>query len=237
MNEYMKSVIVIPTYNEAGNIRVLIQRIMSLHIKNLKIIIIDDDSSDGTKEILKNLSKQYTLSYFIRKTKRGYGSALKFGLEKAKNYDIIITMDADLSHNPKEIPQMMRKIKLGYDLIIGSRYVHGGKTINWPILRKITSRATNLFVRAMILTGIRDNTSGYRAYSGKLMRTIVSDINSEGYSILEEMLFLALKNKARIAEIPIEFDNRKEGESKARMLKEFFNLARTLLKIRLGSKK
>jgi len=228
----MKKVIVIPTYNEAENIEVLIKKIMALNIKNLQIIIIDDDSQDGTSKILKKLSKQYLVSYFIRENKRGYGSALKLGLEKAKNFDIIITMDADLSHNPKEIPRMIDKINGGYDLVIGSRYVESGRTINWPILRKLTSRATNLLVRTILLTGIKDNTSGYRTYSKKIIGKILSDINSEGYSILEEILFLAKKEKSKIAEIPIEFSNRKEGKSKANMLKELFSLIKMIFKLK-----
>jgi len=228
----MKKVIVIPTYNEAENIGVLIGRIIALNIKDLQIIIIDDDSRDGTKGILKKLSKKYPLSYFIRKKKRGYGSALKFGLEKAKNFDVIITMDGDLSHNPKEILRMISKIKSGYEIVIGSRYVPGGKTTNWPILRRLTSRITNLFVRTMLSTGIKDNTSGYRAYSKKIIERILKDINSEGYSILEEILFLAKKEKAKIVEIYIEFNNRREGKSKANMIKEFLGLVKTVMFLR-----
>jgi dolichol-phosphate mannosyltransferase len=228
----MKKVIVIPTYNEAENIGVLIGRIIALNIKDLQIIIIDDDSQDGTRGILKKLSKKYPISYFIRKNKRGYGSALKFGLEKAKNFDVIITMDGDLSHNPKEIPRMINKIKYGYEMVIGSRYVPGGKTTNWPILRKLTSRITNLFVRTMLSTGIKDNTSGYRAYSGRIIRKILNNLNSEGYSILEEILFLVKKEKSKIAEIPITFDNRKAGKSKAKMIKEMGGLLQTMLRLK-----
>jgi dolichol-phosphate mannosyltransferase len=230
----MKKVIVIPTYNEVGNIEVLIKRVMVLNIKDLQIIIVDDNSQDGTAEILKRLSKQYPLSYFIRKNKKGYGGALKLGLKKAKNFDIIITMDADLSHNPTEICPMIEKIKAGYDVVIGSRYAAGGKAINWPILRRLTSRATNFFVRTILLTGIKDNTSGYRAYSKNIIRRILKNTDSNGYSILEEILFLAKKEKAKIVEIPIKFSNRREGKSKAKMLNEFFNLIRTLLKLRLN---
>jgi len=231
----MQKVVVIPTYNEAGNIEILINRIIALNIKDLQIIIIDDNSQDGTAEILKRMSKKYHLSYFIRKDKKGYGSALKFGLEKAKNFDIIITMDADLSHNPKEIPRMIDKIEKGYALVIGSRYAAGGKTINWPILRKFTSRATNFFVKTMLLTGVKDNTSGYRAYSGRIIRKILKSVNSEGYSILEEILFLVKKEKYKITEIPITFDNRKIGKSKAKMIKEMAGLLQTMLRLKKRS--
>lgn len=222
--------ILIPTYNESKNIENIVKAI-SLISKDYKIIFIDDDSKDGTKEILEKLSKKHNVSYFIRKNKRGYGSALKLGFEKARNFDIIVTMDADFSHNPKDIPRLIREIEKGKDIVIGSRYVKSGKIKNWPILRKITSRFTNSFVRFFLRTEINDNTSGFRAYNNSFLKRINS-FSSEGYSILEEILFLARKNNAKISEIPIEFKNREMGKSKANMLKEASRLFSLVIKLR-----
>ena len=225
--------IIIPTLNEAENLEPLVKKINSVS-PSYRIIFIDDNSKDGTQEILKKLSKKYNVSFFIRKKKKGYGSALKLGFKKlnAKATDIIITMDADLSHNPKDIPFMVKKILQGYDVVIGSRYIKGGKIKRWPTSRKIISKLANLFIKLALGTGVKDNTSGFRAYSGNFINKIKGQIRSEGYSILEEILFLAIKENAKICEHPITFFDRKKGKSKARIIKEATNLLNMTLRLR-----
>lgn len=222
--------IVVPTLNEAQNLETLTEKINAIS-PNYRIIFIDDNSKDGTAEILKRLSKKYNVNFFIRKNKRGYGSALKLGLEKAKNSEIIVTMDADLSHNPSDIPKLIKKMQKN-DIVIGSRYIAKGKIRGWPLLRRITSKLTNLLVSFSLNLGVKDNTSSYRAYSGTFVRKIIKSIRSEGYSILEELLFLARKENAKISEIPITFQNRKEGKSKANMFKEAFGLVKMIMRLR-----
>lgn len=222
--------IVVPTLNEAKNLETLVKKINDISAK-YKIIFIDDNSKDGTLEILKRLSKRYNVIFFVRKNKRGYGSALKLGLEKAKNSDIIITMDADLSHNPSDIPKLIRKLQKD-DIIVGSRYIAGGKIRGWPLLRRITSKLTNILVSFSLGSGVKDNTSGYRAYSGELVRKMIRNLKSRGYSVLEELLFLARKENARISEVPIVFQNRKKGRSKANMIKEALGLIKLILRLR-----
>ncbi len=223
--------ILIPIYNESKNIENLVKKISDIS-KNYEIIFIDDDSKDGTKKILENLSKKHNVSYFIRKNKRGYGSALRFGFEKTRNFDVVVTMDADFSHNPKDIPKLIKEIEKGKDVVIGSRYIGGGKIKNWPLLRRITSKLTNSFVRFFLDTNIKDNSAGYRAYKNKFIKKILGDIKSEGYSIGEEILFLAKKNQAKISEIPVTFLDRTQGKSKAKMIKEAFGLLKMILRLR-----
>lgn len=225
--------IILPILNEAQNLEPIIKKINSVSPK-YRIVFIDDNSQDGTLEILKRLSKRYNVGFFIRKNKRGYGSALKFGFEKikAEDSDIIITMDADLSHDPKEIPALVKEINRGNDIVIGSRYIEGGKIEDWPFSRKVTSKLTNRVVRFVLATKIKDNTSGFRAYSGRIINRIKDKINSRGYSALEEILFLAIRENAKISERPIIFSNRKKGQSKARMIKEMIGLLNITLKLR-----
>ncbi len=230
-----KIAILIPIYNESKNIEILVSslgKIFKKISKKYTIIFIDDNSQDGTLEILKNLSKKYPLLYFIRKNERGYGSALKFGFEKAKKFDIIITMDGDLSHDVNDIPNLLDFINKGNDIVIGSRYIHGGKIKNWPIIRRITSKLTNTFTKIMLNTQINDNTSGYRVYKSSFIKNILNKLNSNGYSIGEEILFLAKKNQSKISEIPVTFQDRTRGKSKANMIKEAVGLFKMILRLR-----
>ena len=159
--------IVIPTYNERDNVVLLVQQIVKL-LPDSTILIVDDNSPDGTAEVVRNL-KIPNLTVFVR-NERGLGSALRYGIKKGleSGAEFVVTMDADLSHNPIYLPQMTKiAIEADYDLVIGSRYVKGGGIENWPLSRRIISRDANYLFRLISHSPINDNTTNYRVYSRK----------------------------------------------------------------------
>ncbi|MCX6742269.1 MAG: glycosyltransferase family 2 protein [Candidatus Pacearchaeota archaeon] len=230
--------IVIPIKNEAKNLDCLVKTISMLKLGAYQIIFIDDNSLDGTLECLKSLSKKYPIKYVIRKNQTGYGSALKLGLEKVRKSEIVVTTDGDLSYDLKKIPELIKRInKKGEenDIVIGSRYVPGGKIKNWPFSRILISKLLKLFVSLTLNTNVKDNTSGCRAYSKKAINKILPEIKSNGYSILEEILFIAKKKGLKVVEIPITFQDRTKGKSKAKILKEGAGLIKTVAALRKRS--
>lgn len=202
--------VVIPTYNEAENIKELIPLIRT-YVADAKIIIIDDNSNDGTQEIAKVLNAEV----FVRKNEKGLGSALRFGLLKAYElgFEYVATMDADLSHDPIYLPSMFNA-SLNADLVLGSRYVKGGKIENWPLKRRIISKGANLLVRFLLNMKVKDNTTGYRVYSRRAIEVIKECINSNGYEFQICSLYKAKVNGLRIVEVPITFRDRSKGKSK-----------------------
>ncbi len=229
--------IVIPTYNERDNVTNLIKDIFYT-IDNVHILVVDDNSPDGTAgQVLdyKNRSRA-KIDVLIRKAKRGLGGAYKAGFEYGleRDYDIIVTMDADLSHDPKYLIAMLNKVP-DYDLVIGSRYIMDGGVRNWPLKRIFLSRCANMVTRAMLGVSGNDMTSGYRAYKSNLLRQIdISTIRSNGYSFLVEMYYRAYQKKARIYDVPIIFSDRRQGKSKISQ-KEIFLAIFTLLRLRIHS--
>ena len=210
--------IVLPTYREAQNIENLIHDIQKLNL-NSTIIIIDDSSPDGTADIIRQLQKEYNnITLFIRPAKLGLGTAITAGfrlllsLENPPEY--IIVMDSDYSHNPKDILKLVNSAKHGYDLVIGSRYVHGGKTTGWPIARQLISHIANLIATMMVGMRIQDCTSGFRCYSKAYVRDVINSLHSQTYEIQIETVKQAWARKFRVNEVPIVFSNRKRGKSK-----------------------
>lgn len=213
----MKVVVVIPTYNEAGTIEELTRRIFALGIAGLDILVVDDSSRDGTIEILRKLQAQFPITVIIRPKKSGLGSALKDGIALAKEHgaEAVITMDADLSHEPKHIPEMLKKISTGVDLMVGSRRIKGGEIIGWGARRMMMSRGAMEFSRRILGITAHDVTSGFRAYSRKVVDAIALDkVSSTGYAFQEEMLYRTQQGGFCIEEIPIVFHDRKHGKSK-----------------------
>lgn len=212
----MNSVIVIPTYNEKENISFLIKEILTL--KNIsQIIVVDDNSSDGTGEVLKNLAQEIPQLIVIQRYKKlGLGTAYLegFKLVLKENPDFILQMDGDFSHNPGYIPLMLEAIK-DSDLVIGSRYICGGGIKNWSFWRKTLSRFGNLYVRLITGIPVRDATSGFKCFRREVLETLdLEKISSQGYAFQIEMNYLVWKKKFRIKEIPIVFYERKGGRSK-----------------------
>jgi len=210
--------IMLPTYNEAANIENLIREIQGLNL-NLSLVIIDDSSPDGTADIVRRLQKEYeNIILFIRPAKLGLGTAITAGfrlllsLENPPNY--VIAMDSDYSHNPKDIPRLVKAAKQGNHLVIGSRYITGGKTTGWPVARQIISHAANLVATMMVGMKVHDCTSGFRCYSIDYVREVIGNLHSQTYEIQIETVKQAWMNRFRIREVPIVFSNRKRGKSK-----------------------
>jgi dolichol-phosphate mannosyltransferase len=195
----MKRLIIIPTYNELANAPILIERIFK-HIPDAHILIIDDGSPDKTGEKIKELQSKYPSAW---------------GLERG--YEELIEMDADLSHRVRDLRKMIdaNELKPNTDLVIGSRWMPGGKTENWSKSRELLSRAANLYVRAMLGMGVKDSTAGFRIYSSSILKKLnLEAIKSEGYSFQIEMTRAVYKLGGKIIEVPITFRERQNGVSK-----------------------
>ena len=212
-----KSLIIIPTYNERKNVDAVLERVFEHNIPGLDVLIIDDNSPDGTAEIIRDLQKQNENLFLIERAgKLGLGTAYIEGFKYAlKNgYDYIFEMDADLSHDPNEIPNFLKAIE-DYDLVIGSRYVKGVNVINWPLSRLILSMGASVYTRLITGMPIKDCTAGFKCFRREVLEAIPLDnVRSNGYSFQVEMNFKAWKRGFRIKEIPIVFTDRTLGESK-----------------------
>lgn len=229
--------IVIPTYNERENIRVLMPRIIAIFEENGfsgEIIVVDDGSEDGTAEEVETFTKNYGNIRLIQRGKKmGLGSAYKTGFKASKG-DIIFEMDADLSHDPLEIPNFIKKIEKGDDLVIGSRYIKEGDIKNWSYRRILISKSANYMANRLLKLDINDATSGYRAYKKNILNKMdMDEIKSDGYAFQVEMVYFTRKNGFRIAEIPIIFTERRSGLSKLGY-KEVFDFFKRVLELRLS---
>lgn len=214
----MRTVIVIPTYNEKENIQRLVKEILALNL-NIQIIIVDDNSPDGTGSIADRLTIEFLDKVFVihRQGKLGFASAYLEGIQAAlqMNIDYIFSMDADFSHNPRYLSELIEQLK-NYDVVVGSRYMHGTvSVVNWPIKRLILSRAANFYAKIVTGLKINDCTSGFVGYKREVLERInFQDILSDGYSFLIEMKYRANKKGFRLTEIPIIFEERRLGQSK-----------------------
>lgn len=215
----MKVLIIIPTYNEAKNIKKLILSINQQKLKNTSILIVDDNSPDRTGQIAESLAKNKfgnPIYVLHRKKKEGLGKAYVDGFKWAlkNHYKKIITMDADFSHHPKYLPALLKKSEKN-DVVIGSRYVKGGKIEGWNWQRYLNSFCANLIARLILGLKPKDVTAGYKCYSAKFLRLIDFDnLVSSGYAFQVEMVNLAQDNGFKIEEIPITFKDRRAGQSK-----------------------
>ncbi|MFA7564123.1 MAG: polyprenol monophosphomannose synthase [Candidatus Neomarinimicrobiota bacterium] len=213
----MKSLVIIPTYNEKDNIRTVIERLQALPIE-LDILIIDDNSPDGTADIVRELQADDPHIFMInRPAKLGLGTAYITGFRWAleRDYEYILEMDADLSHNPDDVPRLIQECENGYDLVIGSRYCNGVNVINWPIKRLLLSYGANKYTRMITRMPIMDATAGLKCYRREALAAINLDrVKSSGYSFQIEMHFRVWDAGFKIKEIPIIFIERSEGLSK-----------------------
>ncbi|MCK9483328.1 MAG: polyprenol monophosphomannose synthase [Candidatus Marinimicrobia bacterium] len=213
----MKSLVIIPTYNEKENITTIIERLRALPII-VDILIVDDNSPDGTAEVVRNLQTGDSHLFMLnRPGKLGLGTAYVTGFRWAleRDYELILEMDADLSHNPDDVPRLISECENGYDLVIGSRYCNGVNVINWPIKRLILSYGANKYTRVVTGMPIKDATAGFKCYRRNVLEGInLSRVKSSGYSFQIEMHFRAWSAGYKIKEIPIIFVERSEGLSK-----------------------
>jgi len=212
----MKSIVIIPTYNEKENIEELIEEIRELN-KGFYILIVDDNSPDGTGRIADELAKSYPeVSVVHRRAKLGLGSAYMAGFKYAleNNYDLIFTMDADFSHQPKYLNHLLEKARQ-YGLVIGSRYVEDGKVQNWPLHRHILSRGANIYVRIVTGLPVLDSTGGFNCYQRQALEKIEFDrIFSDGYAFQIEIKYRLWRKGISLKEVPITFVDRRCGKSK-----------------------
>ena len=213
----MKTYVMIPTYNERENIASLIEKILKLKIKNLHIVVVDDNSPDGTWKVIKQLNKKNkNVHLLLRKKNKGRGAAGKDGFVYClkNDADIVVEMDADLSHDPKYIPSMIRELK-NADLILGSRRLKGSREVGRGLFRRFVTWGANLYITIILGIKVKDCNSGFRCFKGKVLKAIKPEkLESKGPAIIQEVLFKAHLKGFKIKEIPITFVNRTKGKSK-----------------------
>ena len=227
--------IIVPTYNESSNIAELVEKIFS-NLKDVHLLVVDDDSPDGTAKIVEKLTATYpNLAILRRHGERGLGRAYTAGIHHAldEGFQIIGTMDADLSHDPAYLPSMLALLGNG-DVVIGSRYIRDGGTVNWGIGRILLSWLANTFAAVLLQIPAHDITSGYRLYRRNALEWIrTNEVKSTGYSFLGELLYRAHRAGARIVEHPIIFHDRTLGISKLHR-REIYLGALNLLRLRFS---
>ncbi len=215
----MKTLVVTPTYNEADNIGQVISLVLALPA-SFHLLVVDDGSPDGTGDLVERLAKSHPdrIHLLRRAGKMGLGTAyiagFRFALEN--DYELVCEMDADLSHNPNDLPRLTEPIESGNaDVVIGSRYVGGVRIMNWPLSRLILSYSAGIYTRAITRMKINDVTAGFKCFRRTVLEAIDLDrVRSNGYSFQIEMNYIAWKKGFRIAEVPIVFTERTEGRSK-----------------------
>lgn len=224
--------VVTPTYNEKENLPLLAEKIFALKIPDLHLLIVDDNSPDGTGRIADELRNKYSITVIHRSEKSGLGKTYAQAFQSLpRDAEIVIQMDADLSHDPAVIPEMIGKIATtpgaprndnSCDVVLGSRYIPGGKTENWDFFRKLISRFGNFYARTILGLPYRDLTGGFKCFRREVLEKIdLPSLSSVGYNFQIETTYAAHKKGFKICEIPITFTERKTGKSK-------FNLAITL---------
>jgi dolichol-phosphate mannosyltransferase len=213
----MRNLIVIPTYNEIENLQSLTAQILSITSSATEILVVDDGSPDGTGSLADALAKEQPRIHVLHRSgKMGLGTAyvagFKWGLQKG--FDGVIEMDADFSHHPKYLPRMIELLQ-DNDVVVGSRYVKGGGTLNWGLGRKVLSKGGSLYSRIILGAPIRDFTGGFNGWKRHVLESIgLEDLESDGYSFQIELKYRAFLKGYHVAEFPIVFEDRKVGYSK-----------------------
>jgi dolichol-phosphate mannosyltransferase len=217
----MNVLVVLPTYNEAENIDRILRRIRSA-LDEATVSVVDDGSPDGTGDIAERLGKELGQIELLRRhEKSGLGDAyragFRWGLEH--DFDACIEMDADFSHSPEALPDLVAALTNGCEVVVGSRYVPGGSIPNWAWHRRLLSRGGNVYASILLGLGVADSTSGFRVYAASVLRRIDLDhIRADGYGFQIEMTYQALQSGATVVEVPIRFVDRVDGESKMSMV-------------------
>jgi glycosyltransferase involved in cell wall biosynthesis len=226
--------IIVPTYNEKENIESLVTQLLSLPLKT-HVIVVDDNSPDGTGAIADRLAEEREgrIKVIHRSGKLGLGTAYVAGFQRAlsEKADLICTMDADFSHHPHYIPDLVNKLQQDFDLAVGSRYVRGGGTNGCTLSRKLLSWGANAFARFMLGLHAHDVTAGFRCYRREVLEQVgIHAIKADGYSFLIEMLYRIQRQGWRVGESPILFENRRQGVSKISQ-DEIFKAVWTVLRL------
>lgn len=230
MGLYMKTFVVISTYNEAENIQQLINEILGLTIADLHILVVDDNSPDGTGNIVERLSKTDNRVILLRRRKKkGRGSAGIEGFKHALNSgaDYIVEMDGDFSHDPKYVPEFLKAIK-DSDVVLGSRFVKDGRDVGRGLKRQLITKSAGIYVRSLLKINIKDVSSGYRCFRrGVFDKIDLDNMVSSGPSIVLEILYKTISRGFRIREIPIVFTDRRQGKTKL----DYVTLLETLVMV------
>lgn len=207
--------VVVPTFNERENLAHLISAVIH---QGYRLLVVDDSSPDGTGDLADRLaSAEPGVSVLHRRRKEGLGRAYADGFDRAiaDGAEIVVEMDADFSHDPLDLPRLVSAVEAGADLAIGSRYVEGGATPDWPLLRRLISRAGNLYARVLLGVPVRDMTAGFRAFRVASLRSLrYRETEATGYGFQVEMAWRAHRAGMRIIEVPVSFRDRTRGESK-----------------------
>ena len=229
----MRVTVVVPTYNEADNIETVVRAVRK-ELPDAQMLVVDDNSPDGTGRLAERLGEELgNVEVVHRRTKDGLGAAYRAGLREAiaRGADICIQMDADLSHDPAVLPALVAIVEHGADLAVGSRYVPGGITLNWPRRRRWVSRWGNRYAAGVLGLALNDVTAGYRAYRTEMLEQMEFDsVTAEGYGFQIEMTYRIVRLGGRVVEFPITFKDRSEGESKftGSIVREALGLVLTL---------
>jgi dolichol-phosphate mannosyltransferase len=213
-----RAIVVVPTYNEADNIRALAERVLAVS-PSIELLIVDDDSPDGTGGIGDQIAAEHPRFHIMHRTQnRGYAPSSRDGMAWCRDngYDFMLTMDGDLSHDPARIPALLECAQSGCGLVIGSRYIEGGAVeAEWGPIRRAVSEVGSRYARVMIGTDVHDCTSGYRCYSAEALSSLrFEDLHSDGYAFLIEVLAQLSGAGAKIVEVPIIYIDRQHGASK-----------------------
>jgi dolichol-phosphate mannosyltransferase len=213
----MRTLVVIPTFLEAENIADVLRRVRAA-APGVDVLVVDDSSADGTADLARAAGEELgQVDVLVRPGKGGLGVAYRAGFERgfAEGYEVLVQMDADLSHDPAALPQLLAEIDAGADVAIGSRYVAGGSVPHWPFARRVLSRVGNFYASTVLGLKVRDATAGYRAYRAEILRVVVADATkATGYGFQVELSYRAHRRGATIVEVPITFNDRVRGESK-----------------------
>lgn len=213
----MRALIVIPTYNEIENLQPLVESIFSQVTAETEVLVVDDNSPDGTGQLADFLATQNSRVHVLhREEKKGLGAAyvagFKWGLQK--KFSCLIEMDADFSHHPRYLPKML-ELLTQYECVIGSRYIKGGGTVNWGWFRKFVSRGGSFYARSILGVGIRDLTGGFNGWRASALESLdIQSLRSDGYSFQIELKHRAVLKDLSVVEFPIVFEDRKVGHSK-----------------------
>jgi dolichol-phosphate mannosyltransferase len=213
----MRTLVVIPTYLEAENVADVLRRVRAA-APNVDILVVDDNSADGTADLARAVAEELgQVDVLVRPDKGGLGVAYRAGFELGfeRGYDVLVQMDADLSHDPAKLPELLAEIENGADVAIGSRYVAGGSTPQWPKQRRMLSRIGNFYASRMLGLKVNDATAGFRAYRGSLLARLEADsTRATGYGFQVELIYRAHRLGAVVREVPITFNDRVRGVSK-----------------------
>jgi dolichol-phosphate mannosyltransferase len=235
----VRVLVVLPTYNEAENIEMVLRKVRTA-LPEGEILVVDDGSPDGTAQIAEKIALELgSIDVLRRTTKSGLGTAYRAGFTWGieRGVDVLVEMDSDLSHDPAALPELVAPIAQGFDLAVGSRYVPGGNIPEWKLARRILSRGGNLYASALLGLRIKDSTSGYRAYSAPILKKVdLEQVKAEGYGFQIEMVYKVIQAGGTVREIPISFTDRVVGTSKmsSRIVVEALGLVTLWAVKRLG---